>query len=108
MRLLGYGNSLKKQASKECAEEAEKFECADMLTEEYRGAQACKFSAAAPSFSSSSSSPAGRASSSGGSAMRATTLSFGQSPESSGTDATKKVAAANARQKYEVSAKRSR
>lgn len=41
MRLLGYGNSIK--PPKACAEASgESFACADMLTEEYHGAQACK------------------------------------------------------------------
>ena len=41
MRLFWYGNSMK--PPKECSEATgESFECVDMLTTEYHGAQACK------------------------------------------------------------------
>jgi hypothetical protein len=93
MRLLGYGNSVK--PPKACAEAAgESFACADMLTEEYHGAQACKLGA---SVSSTRAAPQASARSSTALAARgAAAAGVG------GTELPPQRKAAEARAKYEA------
>merc|ERR1719231_1461792 len=54
MRLLGYGNYLN---SKLCNGKAGAFSCSDMMTETYKGAQACKLGAASSAHYKSESGP---------------------------------------------------